>query len=127
MNILLYIDMDLNTFPDFPGEVINNIYTFPSLYTIRASGTKSIWTAYISLRRSGKKIVIHDKYLTLGERIPNGVIAETYQQYGEIDGAMQCTPPFQHAMPKNIGKSDERNVLQCAMIFLRHLWIPHMS
>jgi ATP-dependent DNA ligase len=116
----------------FPGEINKdtNIYEFPLLFKITDSGKMRQWRVLIRLiKESSKKVKgqnwnlfeetevpMKKSYLT-GD-IPEGIVSQMWTETGLVNGKITRSAPS-YPKRKNVGRSNERNYLQQALINAR--------
>lgn len=124
-------------FENFPGSINQdkNLYMFPTLYKTTDSGKVRKWTIYVRLikrdsmdKKETKKqnwelmteveVSIKTKYLVDGEKISDGNIAQIWTESGVID-MKNSRSAASYIEPKNVGKKNERNTLQQALVEAR--------
>jgi DNA ligase-1 len=124
-------------FDKFPGTIISNVHTFPMLWHTDGFDRPRKWVIYVRLIRSGmadisgidwdikieKQLKIKSEYYQVGISIPDNVIAEVWAETGISDGKITRNAPTYFTVPLNIGKSNERNVFQTALIYARSQWL----
>jgi ATP-dependent DNA ligase len=141
--ISIIIDMSadkrsLTDFENMPGQINSdtNRYELPTLYKTAATGKLRQWTIYCRLIKEGSmnqdetksqnwnmldedEVSIKSSYLPNGIKIPDGIISEMWSESGVINMKISRSPASYILVPKNLGKKNERNVLQQALIEMR--------
>ena len=123
-------------FNAFPGELIKGIHTFPTLWHSDGADRQRKWNIYVRLVKSGeemsgidwdtkaeKQVKLNPDYYQVGTQINSEVAAEAWAETGILDGKITRNAPTYFTLPLNLGKSNERNVLQTALIYARAQWL----
>lgn len=126
---------DFKDFRKFPGKVIDNVYTFPTLWTKNVKGTPLFWNMYVALlpakkynfahnwdRNSLKFLPIEDEYYN-SKQTPalSSIVAITFTERGQENGVRARRPAtiINTGAKGLIGKANERNVFTQALINAR--------
>lgn len=117
-------------FTAFPGEIVDGTYKFPRLYHTDANDNTRRWGVNVRLVKGREKkykvdwdlmldniVPIQDNYLN-GETLPAGTVAQTWVETGVIGGKLTRHPPT-YPKPKNVGRSNERNMLEQGLVEAR--------
>jgi ATP-dependent DNA ligase len=128
---------DFTNFNEFPGEYSegSGIYEFPPLYHEDSMKHKRVWQIFARLVKDGKRqdtidwntmeenqIKIKQKYFQ-GEDLPIGVIAQIWTVTGVIGGKITRSVPTYFDKSAFVGKKNERNAWQQALIKARSLYL----
>jgi hypothetical protein len=118
-------------FEEFPGKIIKGIHTFPILWHNDGADRQRKWCIYVRLIRIGaelsgidwdttseKQIKIHSDYYQVGTQISDTVAAEVWSETGILEGKITRNAPTYFTLPLNLGKANERNVFQTALIMI---------
>jgi len=130
----------------FPGSINKdkNWYEFPVLYKTASTGKPRQWTMYCRLIKEDSvnqketqnqnwnllienEVDIKDKYLVNGERIPSGIVAEIWSEAGIIGMKISRSAETYVSEPKNLGKKNERNVLQQSLVIMRGKYLKKID
>jgi ATP-dependent DNA ligase len=133
-------------FEDFPGEINTdkNLYEFPTLYKTAVNNKIRQWNIFIRLIKEDSRDVketkqqnwnlliedevpIKESYLLDQIRIPDGIIAELWTESGIMEMKISRSAATYILVPKNLGKKNERNVLQQAMIEARSKYLKKID
>jgi ATP-dependent DNA ligase len=123
-------------FEEFPGNINGNLYSMPTLYKTASTGKAREWTIYCRLIKSDSQaqsltkkqnwnlmseneITLRRKWLEVGIKVPDGIIAEIWTENGLVTGAKSRSAASYIEVPTNLGKKNERNVLQQALVKMR--------
>jgi hypothetical protein len=135
---------DFKNFEQFQGHIDKdkNLYVFPSLYRTTDNGKMRIWTIYIRCIKEDSKspstnkqnwdlmceneVPIDEKYIRDGQKMPVGIIAE-YWTEGGVVGMKISRSAATYVAPKNIGKQNERNTLQQALVECRSKYLKKID
>lgn len=110
-----------------PVDLINNIlikhdkiYMKP-IYIINKLGKQQIWETYVNLvdKNDNEILPIKEKYLS--HRLVSNMIGRIYSTFGEVGGKLQTTSK-DIEVGKNIGRSNETNVLVQAIQEMKSMW-----
>lgn len=131
---------------DFAGHINKdkNVYEFPTLYKTASTGKPREWRIYCRLIKEDSKqpditkkqnwnliaeneVPMKDIYLTNGEKIPDGTIAQFWTETGIIGMKISRSAATYILAPKNKGKKNERNVLQQAMVAARGKYLKKID
>jgi hypothetical protein len=121
---------DFTNFNDFPGSINSdtNQYEFPPLYHDDKNGKKRVWTLTARLIK-GKQdkyahgwniltdnvLEIKNGYLTKKLPLPDNSYSQVWAQTGIEGGKISVHPPM-HPKAVNVGRANERNELQQALV-----------
>jgi ATP-dependent DNA ligase len=131
-------------FEDFPGEIKGNLYSMPTLYKTASTGKAREWTIYCRLIKSDSQsqsltkkqnwnlmseneITLRQKWLEMGVKVPDGIIAEIWTENGLVTGTKSRSAASYIDTPKNQGKKNERNVLQQALVKMRGIYLKKVD
>lgn len=140
---------DKRTFVDFatefPGkiDVDRNLYVFPTLYKTANTGKVREWTIYIRLIKKDSinkaetkkqnwelmheiEVPIKSIYLEETLEMPHGVVAEMWTESG-ISSMKISRSAATYIEAKNVGKKNERNVLQQALVTARGKYLKKID
>lgn len=140
---------DKRTFVDFatefPGKIDEdrNLYIFPTLYKTAATGKVREWTIYIRLIKKDSinktetkkqnwelmheiEVPIKSIYLEETLEMPHGVVAEMWTESG-ISSMKISRSAATYIEAKNVGKKNERNVLQQALVTARGKYLKKID
>jgi DNA ligase-1 len=124
-------------FDTFPGKISKSgWHVFPELWHKDGANRARKWCIYVRLIKKGPElsgidwdikeetqIKIQPGHYQVGKRISENVIAEAWTETGIEGGKITRNAPTYIAEPLNIGKSNERNVFQTALIYARAQWL----
>lgn len=132
-------------FNDFPGtiNIDTNNYEFPTLYKTASTGKAREWSIYIRLIKEGSKdqgetksqnwnmmaedqVPIKPEYLADQVKVPNGIIAELWTESG-VMGMKISRSAASYIVAKNVGKKNERNTLQQALVNARSKYLKKLD
>jgi len=122
---------DFADFRAFPGSVVENIYTFPTLHHTDSMDRERIWTAYVRIVKDGKRqtaidwnvleehqLPIRDKYFD-GDPIPDGSVVQVWNESGIAAGKItRCIPTYITDIAFE-GQRNQRNQFQQGLIRAR--------
>lgn len=112
-------------------------YEWPALQWSDANGRIREWRIYVRLIHQGTKPQltgidwdtdlddcqrIRSAYFKVGTKMPAGVVAQTWTEYGIRGGKVTRSSPTYVTQPVNIGRANERNCFQQALIATRTEW-----
>lgn len=134
---------DFKDFSKFPGKIIDNIYTFPKLYTIVKSGKTRYWQVKIKLIViEGELEFEHDwdddlvqeyeidkEFFIGSNKLPKDCAALVYNEQGYINGKNSRHPPtIIYSGSKGLeGHSNERNTFTQALIYARNQYLEKIN
>jgi ATP-dependent DNA ligase len=137
---------DFENSESFSGSIDfdKNLYSFPTLYKTASTGKPRQWTIFCRLIKEDSKkqkitreqnwdlltedeVPIKQKYLKQGEKIDSGTIAEVWAETGIINMKISRSAATYILEPKNLGKKNERNVLQQALVFMRGKYLKKID
>ena len=124
-------------FDKFPGKInTSGCHEFPALWHKDGVDRVRKWVIYVRLVRSGyeqtgidwdtkaeTRIKILPAHYQVGKRIGDTISAEAWSEAGLVDGKITRNAPTYFTTPLNIGKSNERNIFQSALIYARAQWL----
>ena len=125
---------DLTDLLKYEGKIDEgrNLYGFPTLYSMTKTGKIRSWNIYIRLIKTPKKpdrkidwnelkdeqLPIKKEYISGEKDIPPNSVSQYWIVSGELNGKKTRHPPsYEKAV--NIGRANERNALQTAIIRAR--------
>jgi ATP-dependent DNA ligase len=140
---------DKRTFVDFatafPGSIDTdrNMYVFPTLYKTANTGKVREWTIYIRLIKKDSvnktetkkqnwelmheiEVPIKSLYLEETLKAPHGIIAEMWTESG-ISSMKISRSAATYIESKNVGKKNERNALQQALVTARGKYLKKID
>lgn len=120
---------NFSDFRKFPGEIKENgIYEFPKLYHIVRGKRRSFHSFIRLVKDSNRQSIINwnifdenqipilPKYIDTNEKIPKGITVQMWSESGQVDGKITRTIPTYINSSVLVGRANERNALQQAMI-----------
>ncbi len=125
---------DYTDFKNFNGvlDTGTGIYTFDKLLYKNSHGKVRSWQIFLRLIKNAAdidsidwnltkedQIDILPSYFDVGTKIDSHIYAQYWSESGNIDGKITRQIPTYITQPKNIGRANERNVLQCGLIECR--------
>lgn len=132
-------------FVDFPGEIDEdkNLYVFPTLYKTTDSGKIREWSILIRCIKEDSKdqastkkqnwellleneVPIKQKYLEDGAKVPSGILVEYWTEAGIQDMKISRSAAT-YVVAKNVGKKNERNALQQALVDCRGKYLKKID
>src|SRR6185436_11439161 len=132
-------------FDQFPGSINldTNQYEFPKLFKMGANDKIREWAVYIRLITKDSqnvketkqqnwnalienKIPIHQEYITDTKSFPDGALVELWTETG-IKGMKISRSAVTYIKGKLIGKANERNPLQQALVAARGKWMKKVD
>ena len=133
---------DLSDLLKYEGSINKgeNIYSFPTLYKKTKTGKTRIWNIYVRLIKNPKKrnkdidwnvlkddeLSLKKEYISGEQSLPPNSVGQYWVVSGEIDGKKtRHSPSYGKAV--NIGKKDERNSLQTAIIYARNEFLKKIN
>jgi len=140
---------DKRTFVDFdtafPGSINTdrNLYIFPTLYKTANTGKVREWTIYIRLIKKDSvnktetkkqnwelmhetEVPIKSLYLEETLKMPHGIVAEMWTESG-ISSMKISRSAATYIEAKNVGKKNERNALQQALVTARGKYLKKID
>lgn len=130
---------DYSNFSNFPGNLRDNRYQFPTLHHIDGRNNHRLWKIQIRLIKEFSKkekysygwninadteVPFKQEYIT--KELPEGVLAQMWAEVGIVGGKTTIHPPT-FPKRKNNGKADERSRLQSAMIEARAKYLKKIE
>ncbi len=131
------VKKSFTNFKNFDGKInkTNNTYEFPTVTKQDTKQNTRFWKVYVRLIKTNTPdidvidwnlltenvVPIEESYFIEASKISDGIKAELWTEHGILDGKITRSVPTYITVPKNIGKSNERNVFQCALIHARSL------
>jgi hypothetical protein len=92
------------------GEILDDgTYSFPTLYSATPTGRHKYWQIWLELYRHDKKIKITYQHFT--HNLNDEYAAAIYTEYGTIDSENYRRTEPKWGTRKNVGRSNETNVL----------------
>ena len=70
-----------------------------------------------------KQLPIKQLYYEVGSKIPTTITAEVWAETGIEGGKITRNSPTYYFEPLNLGKTNERNVFQTALVYARSQWL----
>jgi hypothetical protein len=128
-------------FENYEGEIKDDEYHFPVLYKTDSFGEVRIWKIYVRLVLPHKNVGSEDyewnvldynrtpvkaEYLEVGYKLPNNYLCQYWVETGRSDGKIVRSPPV-YPTKKNIGRSNERNVLQQGILEARNEYLKKVN
>ena len=136
-----FVDFDT----EFPGDIDTdrNLYVFPTLYKTAATGKVREWTIYIRLIKKDSVNTVETKkqnwelmhetevpikviYLKETLSMPHGIVAQLWTESG-ISSMKISRSAATYIDAKNVGKKNERNVLQQAIVTARGKYLKKID
>lgn len=128
---------DFTDFSKFPGKLINNVHEFPQINHTDGANRLRKWLIFVRLVYKNQSLQntidwdttvektadINLLYYTLGEKIPENIIAQVWTESGITSGKITRSQPSYFSDKSNEGRANERNVFQQALIVARNLYI----
>lgn len=129
---------DKKHFPGFIDEETGE-YHFPTLYRIDSNDNTRVWNIKIRLIKDSKEknirginwdllrdetVHITEQYIKDG--IPKGTISQVWTETGIIGGKITRHSPT-YPKPTNVGRANERNYLEQAMVTARSLYLKKIE
>lgn len=128
---------DFTDFEAFPGEVTDGQnYEFPALWHKDSMDRMRYWQIVVRMIKKAaplsgidwdllaeNQVPVKKEYFALGTKIPASIVAEAWAETGILDGKITRNAPTYFETPLNLGKSNERNVFQNALIYARAQWL----
>lgn len=128
---------NFSEFNNFPGELIQDVHTFPKLWQKDKLEHWRNWQIFIRMIKTPNELInsidwdifkenqipIKKDYYKMGTKIDTDNVAEVWVETGIDGGKITHTAPTYFAEPLNKGKTNERNVLQNALIYARSQWL----
>lgn len=127
-------------FKDYPGQLFENKwYEFPKLYFARSADDKvRFWQIFVRLIKSTEtqkvkmnweldsfeSVPTEQKYLNPKTDLPQNAIAQTWQEYGQVDGKLTRSAPkhLLKASYENTNRKDRQTKFTQALINARTLY-----
>jgi ATP-dependent DNA ligase len=131
-------------FEDFPGEINEdkNWYEFPKLYKTTESGKIREWQVIIRCIKEDSKsaltkkqnwdllledeVSVKAKYLENDFKMPSGILVQYWTETG-IQGMKISRSAATYVVAKNVGKKNERNALQQALVDCRSKYLKKID
>ncbi len=135
---------DFKNFEEIPGEIDHdkNLYTFPTLYKSTDSNKVRQWSAFVRcIKKSTKtettkkqnwslfdeiEVPIKEEYIKDGEVLPEGISVQYWTETG-IQGMKISRSAATYTFEKNVGKKNERNKLQQALVECRSKYLKKID
>jgi len=129
---------DFTNFAEFPGDIDDDGYhAFPILWHLDDFKRLRKWAIFIRLIKtptetiSGidwslcdeKQVVIKPTYYDVGSKIPSTITAQVWAETGIEGSKITRNSPTYYFEPLNLGKANERNVFQTALVNARAQWL----
>jgi hypothetical protein len=129
---------DFTDFTAFPGELDEGTgyHVLPILWHKDDAGRWRQWQIFIRLVKEGDQLsgidwdLLHEtqvpiksSYYEIGTSIPDHIHAEAWAETGVESGKITRNAPSYFTQPLNVGKINERNVLQNALVYARSQWL----
>ena len=130
----------------FPGHIDEdqNRYEFPMLYKLNNNGKPRQWAMYCRLIKEDSmdinatktqnwnmlaenEVRMKPEYIPDGAKVPTGTIAQIWSETGVMGMKISRSAPTYITVPKNLGKKNERNVLQQAMVTIRSKFLKKID
>lgn len=123
-------------FETFPGKTVGSTYTFYPLYHKDSTGKIRVLRLYVRLvdikhtndeytidwEPNDTEYPILPSYFNMGTKIPDNIISQYWKESGVVNGKITRHEPS-FMKKANVGRANERNVLQQAMIAGRKDWL----
>lgn len=132
---------NLNEFRSYEGKInnVNHYYEFPSLYSHDSEKRLRKWSIQCRLIKPNNKagygqnwnlladtqLQLHDSFLDVGVRLPN-CECQFWIEQGLVNGQISRYPPT-YSEGKNVGKKNERNVFQQALLMMRSKFLKRLE
>ena len=136
---------EFKDFEEFPGVIDENknLYLFPTLYKTTESGKVREWSIYIRCIKEDSKnqsetkkqnwnlleeneVPMKEEYIKDGVRIPDGILVQYWTESGIRDMKISRSAAS-YVMVKNVGKKNERNALQQALVDCRAKYLKKID
>lgn len=103
-------------FSVLPGQIVGNVYKFPTIATTTSTGRAREWNIRVELKdAAGNGVKIKPSMLNYSVRLPDGYIAEIYKETSQVGGKIAKADSTSITTGKNIGKANETSVLTQAL------------
>lgn len=117
---------------EFNFYIENGIIRFPTLYNIDSKNRVRVWDIYIELHSDIRQIDIDNTYLSNDEinklkKTYNNLRTELYTETGIVDMKITKSLPTIIKNGKNVGKSNETNIITQALIESRSKYLKKMD
>lgn len=132
---------NLNEFRSYEGKINldNHYYEFPSLYSYDSEKRLRKWSIQCRLIKPNAKaaygqnwnlladtqLQLNDVFLNVGVSLPN-CECQFWIEQGIVGGQISRYPPT-YSEGKNIGKKNERNVFQQALLMMRSKYLKRLE
>jgi len=133
---------DFSDFLAMPGTIEDGQYNFPALWNTNQSGKKMKWQVFVRLIKydgdnapqyrydwntmQDDVVPVTQGYLTGATPLPGNTIAQFWTESGLEGGKVKRHPPS-YGYPRNVGRSNERNTLQQALVESRALYLSKIN
>ncbi len=133
---------DLSDLLSYEGKIIagKNLYEFPIIYNVSKLGKVRSWNIFIRLIKKPKKpnrdvdwnvlcdeqLPMKEKYISGDKELPPNSVAQYWIVTGEIEGKKTRHSPS-YGKKVNVGKANERNSLQTAIITARNTFLKKIK
>jgi DNA ligase-1 len=129
---------DFTNFAEFPGEIKDTGYhSFPLLWHLDDFKRWRQWQIHVRLIKkpaetlSGidwnlleeKQVSIKPTYYAVGSKISPNITAQVWAETGIEGSKITQNAPTYYFEPLNLGKANERNVFQTALVYARSQWL----
>lgn len=128
----------LTDFEKFPGDIVGDtFYAFPTVSYKDSKGRDRTWRIFIRLVKDGHRQTEYD-WDTLTEntinlkkdmivvatyKFPKECLVQVWTEVGIVDGKVTRHPPTYIDEGKNMGRANQRNMFQTAMIMARDKYL----
>jgi hypothetical protein len=117
---------------EFNFSINNGVIRFPTLYNIDSKERVRIWDIYVELKSDSGQIDINNKYISNNEihelkKTYSNLQVEIYTKTGIVDMKITKSAPTIINNGKNIGKSNETNIITQALIESRSKYLKKID
>ncbi len=128
----------LTDFEKFPGSIVGDtFYAFPTVAYKDSKSRDRTWRIFIRLVKDGHRQTEYDwdtlventinlkkeMVVNTGFKFPERCLVQIWTEVGIVDGKVTRHPPTYIDEGKNIGRANQRNMLQTAMIAARDKYL----
>lgn len=130
---------------NFPGAIDKdrNLYIFPKLYKTNSNDKVREWSIFIRCIKEDSKnqavtkaqnwdlmnedeVIIKPEYVPDGAKLPTGIVVQYWTESGNI-GMKISRSAATYVIAKNVGKKNERNALQQALVDCRSKYLKKID